>query len=384
MMVCLYPPLEIIRSGLFEDTQPAEQAEFESPGAETGIVNDQDTSSAELPPLIADLIRRRVAADQLLSSKPPAVGQIRAITRVPGLDADPSRQLNRTLGVLLGAHLGGTRWRGWLVTQEADYATDRDLVIEEGDAPCAPEAAMVQTWNEIGIHLDGSEALLGEFSPPRLEAVVALAQWEPAADNFVASRPGRIGAWDLDAGMTVVTGTPLGDADDPRHAYQELYRAVAQRFPVTARLTSADSQARPHRRWMDRLSALIASPAWGYAALVLVVAQGMTIFGMYQQAGEDGARPGVVYRSDILPGPGSADCQTTIHAVLNPESSFAEIIILLRKVEANVVAGPSETGEFWLSVPKGRLPDEAVAMLKASAHVQTAELVPPSRRGCGK
>ena len=117
-------------------------------------------------------------------------------------------------------------------------------------------------------------------------------------------------------------------------------------------------------------------------ALILVVAQSVAILGMYHQAGEDGAGRQAVYRS--APVAGGVACQTTIHVVLNPESSFGEIIILLRKVEASVVAGPSETGELWLALPKGRLLEEGVAMLKSGAVVQSAEVSLPSRRECGK
>ena len=105
MTTSLYPPREIIRAGLFDAERPAESADLDSHGAELGIANDQDVLSAKLPPLIADLIRRRVAADQLPSSKPPAVGQIRSISRVPAPEGGQPRPLDRTVGILLGASL---------------------------------------------------------------------------------------------------------------------------------------------------------------------------------------------------------------------------------------------------------------------------------------
>jgi hypothetical protein len=355
----------------------------EPDAVELSLVGGMD-APLDIPPVLADLIRRRVAADQAFAPEAPAVGQIRALLTVPDETGLGARPVRRTFGILLGASLGGARWRGWLVAQEVDYATDRDLVIESEDGPCSPEAGMVQTWNEIGVALDGSEPLLGRLSPQRLEAVVCLAGRIPPAENTVASHPGRVGAWDLKEGMAVVTGTPLGNASDPRREYQEIYRSLGQLFPIAARAKVPSVQQPGAAGWLERLAGLLVRPAWAYAATVLVVLQGAWIVGMSQQMPtEDGGRE-AVYRSEPLPGAAAVACQTTIHAVLNPDSSFAEIIILLRKVEATVVAGPSETGELWLSFPKARPLDEALAMLKSSSLVQTADIAPPSRRECGK
>ena len=382
MSTHLYPPLRIIRAGYAEGAVDA-VPESDPDAVELSLAGGMDTP-LDIPPAIADLIRRRVAADQAFGTEALAVGQIRALLKIPDETGSGTRPLRRTFGILLGAHLGGARWRGWLVAQEVDYATDHDLVIESEDGPCSPEAGMVQTWNEIGVALDGSEPLLGKLSPQRLEAVVCLADRIPTAENTVASRPGRVGAWDLKAGMAVVTGTPLGNASDPRREYQEIYRSIGQLFPIAARANAPSGPQTGAAGWLERLAGLLVRPAWAYAATALVVVQSAWIIGMGQQVPtEDGGRE-AVYRSEPLQGSAVVACQTTIHVVLNPDSSFAEIIILLRKVEATVVAGPSETGELWLSFPKARPLDEALAMLKSSSLVQTADIAPPSRRECGK
>jgi hypothetical protein len=382
MSVHLYPPLRIIRAD-FAASPVAAVPESEPDAVELSLAGGMDVPP-DIPPAIADLIRRRVAADHAFGPEAPAVGQIRALLEVPNETGPGTRPVRRTFGILLGASLGGARWRGWLVAQEVDYATDRDLVIESEDGPCSPEAGMVQTWNEIGVTLDGSEPLLGRLSPQRLEAVVCLAGGVPTAENTVESRPGRVGAWDLKEGMAVVTGTPLGNASDPRREYQDIYRSLGQLFPIAARAKVPSAQQLGAAGWLERLAGILVRPAWAYAATALVVLQGAWIIGMSQQMPtEDGGRE-AVYRSEPLQGAAAVACQTTIHAVFNPDSSFAEIIILLRKIEASVVAGPSETGELWLALPKGRLLEEGVAMLKSSAVVQSAEISLPSRRECGK
>jgi hypothetical protein len=380
MIASLYPPLELIRADFYGHSDLTNVA---VEPVELSLATSADVSPT-VPPYVADLIRRRVLADHAFGREPAAAGQIRAILKLPNAERSGYEPVRRTFGILLGANLSGNRWRGWLVAQEVDYATDRDLVLEDDDGPCAPEAAMVQTWNEIGIELDGSEPLLGKLAPNRLETVLRLAARAPSPDEFVASRPGRIGAWDLCKGITVLTGTPLCEADDPRHAYHGIYRAIGLRFPVLApakTLTTAPSHS---PNWLERLAGVLSRPAWTVAALALVLIQGAWIIGMYQQTPLEGFGRDTVYRSDILSGPGVIACQTTIHAVFNPDSSFAEIMIVLRKVEATVVAGPSETGELWLSLPKDRPLDEALAMLKSSSLVQSAEISTPSRRECGK
>lgn len=382
MSVHLYPPLWIIRADFAE--RPGDAVPEPEPDAvELSLAGGTD-APPDIPSAIADLIRRRVAADQAFGTEALAVGQIRAFLKVPDETGSDTRPLRRTFGILLGASLGGAHWRGWLVAQEVDYATDRDLVIESEDGPCSPEAGMVQTWNEISVALDGSEPLLAKLSRQRLEAVVCLAGRVPTADNSVASHPGRVGAWDLKEGMAVVTGTPLGDANDPRHEYQRIYSVLGQLFPIAASAEALTAVQPGSTGWLERLAGFLVRPAWAYAATALVVLQGAWIIGMSQQVPTERGGRETVYRSEPLQVSAAVACQTTIHAVFNPDSSFAEIIILLRKIEASVVAGPSETGELWLALPKGRLLEEGIAMLKSSAVVQSAEVSLPSRRECGK
>lgn len=83
-----------------------------------------------------------------------------------------------------------------------------------------------------------------------------------------------------------------------------------------------------------------------------------------------------------------ADCiaPPRIRVVFNPDAKHVEIVLLLRKLEMTVQEGPSETGEFWLTVPKGRLLEEGRAMLRSSALVEEAITAPDTRPtvGCTK
>jgi hypothetical protein len=45
---------------------------------------------------------------------------------------------------------------------------------------------------------------------------------------------------------------------------------------------------------------------------------------------------------------------------------------ILRKLEGSLTDGPTETGELWITLPRGRSIDEAYAMLKSSILVDDA------------
>lgn len=122
----------------------------------------------------------------------------------------------------------------------------------------------------------------------------------------------------------------------------------------------------------QRIKAWITSPirlpAPVLAAIaVLVIAQSVLIGSLITDSGQE----------DTFRG-GRLDCMVAprIRVVFNPDAKHVEIVLLLRKLELTVQQGPSETGEFWVTVPQGRSPDEAQAMLRSSALVEEAVLAP--------
>lgn len=128
-------------------------------------------------------------------------------------------------------------------------------------------------------------------------------------------------------------------------------------------------------RW---LQGLVQIPASAIAvATILIVGQAVVI-GSFISSGSDenkfrGNRP-------------ECTAAPSIRVVFNPDAKHYEILLLLRKVEAAIQNGPSETGELWLTVPKGRSLEEAQAMLRGSALVDEAILTKESRlpAGCEK
>ena len=227
---------------------------------------------AVVPEPIRDLIRRRVAATRLATLPLPMPGQIVSVDRIvtprPGqLDA----VMMVPLYVLLDAPAAApVVWHGWLVSAETDYAAWWDVVLQEQDAPFDPEAAMVQLANRVHLYLPMATRVVGRLSAARLQAVRSL-----AADFAVGETPADIPAWPgrvatraTSAGLRVTTGSPLGDARDARHRYQQLYLAAAEMVREPARLALhalAEIPAGREGSWLSRLIA-----AAGRAAEILL------------------------------------------------------------------------------------------------------------------
>ena len=372
MMVDLYPPIAVIRAGLFGHTEPVAEGN-EDPAL--AAVDFAAAGASEPPAFLKNLIARKVAADHAFAGRIPlARGQIRRLARVGGHSPGTGRPLQRALGVLLGAHLGQGRWLGWLVAQEADYAGDRDLVLEESDGPCAPEAALVQCWNPVELFVDGSAAVLAILTPARMLAVMTLASGGADATAAVLPRPGRLGARDLD-GAVVVTGTPLADEADPRHAYRQLYGELANEIRDAVRQPGGDPIGAGQAGWLERWRRFFSRPALGMLAVALLVVQTLWLWGPGHEPEAEVYR-GASYNA------GEHPCAGAIRIVFKPGTALSEIILLVRKADTSIAQGPSETGEFWLRVPVDRHIEETLALLKSSAYVETADIATLAKPGC--
>lgn len=371
MRVELYPPISLIRNGLFGEELPIERETTRSDPA-------VQENNFEMPAFLADMVSRRVASQAAFPPEDLAAGQIRHLARIPKVDGK-GRSLGRSFGVLLGACLGGQCWSGWMVAQEADYATDRDLVLQTEDGPFSPEAAMVQAWNPVRIWLRGDEAILGKLAPRYLGAVSSLAENRVNAGAFVPSRPGRIGAWNLNDGTTVVTGTPLGDQADPRREYQKLYGDLAVEICAAA-VTQPQFRTEPAGPGLfDWLQHIFVRPAWTFGAIALVLAQGLWIMLSSTLPPDETA----VYRSAAHIQ--KADpCSSRIRIIFKPETPYAEVVVLLRRIDAIVADGPSETGEVWVTLPNDQKRQEAAGVLKLSPLVEAADVIPADKGSCAK
>lgn len=205
----------------------------------------ETTTTDEIPLSIAHLIKQRVRANTQFGSEdaPPAAGQIVMARQIrtprPG-QIDAVMQV--PLYVLLDAPAESPdTWHGWLVSGETDYASWWDFVLQETDMPFDPEASMVQVWNPVRIYLPMIDRLAGRLQPARLQAVRALAAeyLTNATPSQAPVWPGHVAQRETLHGLSVVTGSPLGDEDDPRHRYQHLYFHAADAIKLPARLALA-------------------------------------------------------------------------------------------------------------------------------------------------
>lgn len=228
-----------------------------------------DTTPSLLPPHLRTLIERRLAAREVIAktAEPiPAAGQIVELRQI----CTPKKgQLDWVMQVPLYVLLdapaeAATLWHGWLVGSEADYAGWWDFVLQEEDGPIEPEAAVVQLWNPLRIYLPMAERVVGRLSPARMQAVRALAS-EFVTGNLpteVPIWPGRVAQRLTHGELSVVTGSPLGGDEDPRHQYQHLYFHAAEAIREPARLALAELTSVPEQSsiaaWLSRLDNLVA------------------------------------------------------------------------------------------------------------------------------
>ena len=134
------------------------------------------------------------------------------------------------------------------------------------------------------------------------------------------------------------------------------------------------------KRWSNQLSTWflqhrIAMPVPALAMLVLVVI-GQTV---YTMGGVSSESESSAYRGVAAP------CvqEPRLRMVFNPDARFAEVLLLLRKVEATVSAGPTENGEIWIVVPPSRSIEEAQSILRTSPLVDDVVLSPTTSGPAG-
>lgn len=287
----LWPPLTLIENDLFapsaaliqrwrDGVAPPELAaalaqDQEAPARREALeqadrMNFAPGDDIPVPPIpdaLRDRIRRRVVARQTAFSPIPTAGQILRIDEVIGPAGPLDLNLPRPLAVLIAAPTTRQVWWGWLVApaSETDYAAYYDVLLGPEDEPCDPLAGMVQLWNTVHVYLPSTSQVLAELKPERLAAVWALDTESVTTlppDN-IPPEPGEILVRQVGA-YTVRTGTPYGDARDPRLRYQTLYEIVAD-AAVKAPAKLAVAAARPLlervldtlRDWATEVGALL-------------------------------------------------------------------------------------------------------------------------------
>lgn len=251
----LHPSLSELENALFAPLAAVDQDAGPPPAAPDPVAAGDDTLVSP-PPWLAALIDRRVAADAALGERAlPSVGQIVRVFRARDGDGQPLA-LARPFAVLLNEPAEHGLWYGWCCAPDLDWATAFDLLLEPDDEPFDPLAGMVQLWNPVYVQPEDCDRVLAVLAPERLAAVRALAvDFITGALPETAPMPGWMDTRTLASGHIVLTGTPLGGGDDPRHAYQYLYHhaaEVALRASARAGLAARLPQATQAEGWLAR------------------------------------------------------------------------------------------------------------------------------------
>ena len=285
-MRALWPDLSYIRAQLRSDSvevDSLDQIEFSE--------QLSATPKLEMPPAIADLVHRTVSAQQIGMNR-PEIGDIVLVRTKASL---PLAFFLRAQGVRAGS---GYRWQGWLVSSEIDYATDKDVLIEPSDGVADPMAGMIQTWNPVTLEIPDVVRVLARLSTYRLSLIEEVAN-EKAGNLPEQARPGRIAIRSTASGRVVLTGSPLGGNDDPRHEYREIYRELAASLSQTeVRDTVRVNETRNPEKSSWWLGFGWLKPGIAVAATVFC---GVVAFKIFIDYGPDTEKPGLVASSPAKP-----------------------------------------------------------------------------------
>jgi anti-sigma factor RsiW len=79
------------------------------------------------------------------------------------------------------------------------------------------------------------------------------------------------------------------------------------------------------------------------------------------------------YKTLSTPTPEVSDSRAAIRVVFAPDASLTRVNGLLRRVEGNIIAGPSEAGVYTLSAPAGKDVQRMILTLRSQPEVLFAE-----------
>jgi len=356
----LWPPLALIRGAFERDVaaEPADGVPMRTPGqaaAETAAqASSQEGGDLLLP--LTDLARRREAVARHAFSARWAPGRLVSVVHE-----------GRLLGVLLDRCVQSEIWHGWMAASEADWAGAFDVLLEPGDEPFEPSFGLVQAWNVVTLRNTPQlcARVMGEISATRLAAIRAVADESTAQTPLaIDPEPGRIALRTVGGVFSVLSGTPLADAD-PRAEYQSLYREAALQLGAALRAApppAARSQqvAAPQAEsgWSARIKRWLGGdgllrPAFAVLALVVVLQNVGTLW----STGEDEE---VRFRS--APAQPAATVPADLVVRWKDGVGMAASEKLLRSVSAEVVGGPDAQGNWRI-----RLPDAGAGRDKLAA-----------------
>jgi hypothetical protein len=217
-------------------------------------LTEQEINSSQSPPVpeaIQQLFKRRILSQRAQFSAKPVSGQIVQISQCSHRETSDFFNLPRPLAILLLEPLPdetllpvcrGKVWYGLLVSDEVNYASYWDILLEEEDDPCDPLAGMIQIWNPVNVYLPDTGRVLATLSQTRLQAVRAtMNEYLNGEDtNRQDADPGRLGVRSTFENHDILCGTPLSGHSDPRWQYQSMYHEVANNIRTTAQQWQVD------------------------------------------------------------------------------------------------------------------------------------------------
>ena len=364
-MRALWPPIEVIASNLQSGTVfPLHFPDKE----EVAAADHADKESAQIPAFIRDKIRKRVASRMAQFDTQPRAGQIWRF--------DGKQDNSSPLCVLLDEQQDQHYWQGWLVAAETDYATHQDVLLEPKDEPFDPVAGMVQTWNPVRIDIRKGSRVLAQLAVDRLNAIREVAKGQSEKDDV--ARPGFVAPLKTNSGATILAGTCINHPEDPRHRYQSLYRTAAEeleRQHQPAQLVAAND-IQQHRQINDATKVVSLysgrkriwqNVGWGLAASV-VLAQAAIIVNLIQSQPDQSYKNS--FSSEYRAVPQPASNYTYLEVNFKPETKEIDIRKLLTQLNASIVDGPGEFGQYRVQV-KTDAKHDAISKIKASGLVDS-------------
>ena len=161
-----------------------------------------------------------------------------------------------------------------------------------------------------------------------------------------------------------VRNDPSLDIAEDRGLAQVMQRIRAEAKPAAQpviKRTKSPSSSAPSRvlewfRW---------SPALAMACGIVAVQFGVIVH-MYQARGEESAYSGVR-------GIGKR-AESFVRVTFKPESTESDLRTLLRGLQAEIVSGPSQLGDYYLVV-KSDAVQSTLTALQSNPHVESAEIV---------
>lgn len=349
----LWPPIEVIASNLHNKSDsPLHFPDTEAPTEKI------DTGDAEMPAFIRTKIRQRIASRAAQFNTQPQAGQIWRF--------DDSAQNLAPLCILLDQAQDQHHWTGWLVAPETDYASNQDVLLEPQDEPFDPLASMVQTWNPVAVNVSKGARVLAQLAQPRLEAIreIALEKCEDGG----GARAGFVAPLKTHRGATVLAGTRIIHPDDPRRQYQQLYRAAAQTLQQQHGLIPPNATVIP----LPEKNRFMRTVGWSLAASVML-AQAAIITNLMRGQTSDVQKTPLEQASEYRAAPQAPANFAYLEVYFKPDTKEVDIRKLLTQLNATIVDGPGEFGQYRVRVEIAS-EQSSLQKIRESNLVDSAEL----------